>query len=83
MRDLMNRNISVVQAIRDPKLLGSLFASLGSWTAWLVWLKTVVGLPMVDGDLEVYRQCTNRTDPPAGAVKEAYAIVGRLAAVPE
>ena len=71
------RNISIVQAIHDPKLFGSLFDSLDTWNAWLVWLKAVFGLPMTDPDLELYRQCTNRTDPPNRGVKEAYAIVGR------
>jgi len=73
----MNRNISIVQAIRDPKLFGSLFDSVITWTAWLVWLKAVFGLPMTERELELYRQCTSRTDPPAGGTKEAYAIVGR------
>lgn len=32
---------------------------------------------MTDPDLELYRQCTNRIDPPNRGVKEAFAIVGR------
>jgi hypothetical protein len=71
------RKIDIVQAIRDPRLFGSLFDDLGTWNTWLVWLKAVFGLPMTDQELELYRQCTGRTDYPNSGVKEAYAIVGR------
>src|SRR5262249_11051540 len=67
-RSKMTRNAmkrpDVVQAIRNPKLFGSMFKSLDSWQAWIVWLKAVFGLEMDASEIELYRRSTGRTDPP-------------------
>src|SRR4029453_7808463 len=73
----MKRKPDIVEAIKNRKLFGSLFADLTTWRAWIVWLKSVFGLLMDAGGLEIYQKCTGRTEPPKGGVKEAYAIVGR------
>jgi hypothetical protein len=73
----MKRKPNIIEAIKNPKLFGSLFNSLDSWLAWIVWLKAVFGLAMDSAELELYRKCTGRTEPPNDGVKEAYAIVGR------
>src|SRR5262245_26575989 len=78
-RNAMKRP-DIVQAIRNPKLFGSMFKSLDSWRAWIVWLKAVFGLKMDEGERELFQRCTGRnsvhTDPSLG-FKESYAIVGR------
>src|SRR5262245_4432848 len=74
-RSVMKRP-DIVQAIRNPKLFGSMFKSLDSWQAWIVWLKAVFGLPIDQSEIELYRRCSGRTDSPNG-FKESYAIVGR------
>jgi hypothetical protein len=70
------KHISIVDAIRDKRLFGSLFPDLTSWSAWMIFLKAVFAIEMEQKELELYRHCTKRTDPPA-SIKEAYAIVGR------
>src|SRR5262249_21782752 len=66
------------QAIKNPNLFGSMFKSLDSWQAWIVWLKAVFGLEMDASEIELYRKCTGRSgeNSPSG-FKESYAIVGR------
>src|SRR5262245_49608424 len=76
------RKIDIIQAIRNPKLFGGLFKSLDTWSAWIVWLKAVFGLPMDGKELELYQRCTGRTELAPVCVnssgfKESYAIVGR------
>ena len=69
----------IITAIKHRSLFGSLpaFQSLDSWAGWLVWLKTVFALPMGDSELDIYRQCTGRENPPSVAPSEVYTIVGR------
>jgi hypothetical protein len=73
------RTPSIIECIHHRSLFGSLpvFKTLNTWTAWLVWLKAVFALPMEDGELEIYRQSTGRTEPPKAEPSEAYTIVGR------
>jgi hypothetical protein len=73
---MKRKAISIVDAIRDKRLFGSLFPDLTSWSAWMVFLKAVFAIEMDQNELELYRHCTRRSDLPA-RVKEAYAIVGR------
>jgi hypothetical protein len=42
-----------------------------------VWLKTVFALPVDENELDIYRQCTGRENPPSVARSEVYTIVGR------
>ena len=73
---MKRKQITIIDALRNRKLFGPLFADLTTWTAWIVWLKAVFGLPMEKTELELYQRCTARTDLPKG-FKEAFAIVGR------
>jgi hypothetical protein len=74
---MKRKTISIIDAIKNPKLFGSLFPDLTSWSAWIVFLKAVFGIEMDPKELELYRACTKRTEPPSSGVKEAYAMVGR------
>src|SRR5215831_18575315 len=75
------KKIDIIQAIRNPKLFGSMFKSLDSWQAWIVWLKAVFGLPMDESEIELYRRCTGRNVNASNHsdFKEAYCIAGRRA----
>ena len=71
------KHITIVDAIKDKRLFGPLFPDLTSWSAWMVFLKAVFAIEkMEQKEIELYRHCTRRNDPPASC-KEAYAIVGR------
>jgi hypothetical protein len=67
----------IIEAIKHPKIFKPLLGDLATWHCWIVWLKSVFGLVMDQAELELYRKCTGRTEPPPNGVKEAYAIVGR------
>ena len=73
------RSVTIVDAIKHKQLFGSLpaFESLQTWASWLAWLKAIFALPMTDGELEIFRQCTGRQTPPSRAPSEIYTIVGR------
>ena len=75
---MKRKQITVVDAIRNPKLFGSLFPDLASWSAWIVFLKATFGIEMDATELDTFQRCTNRSIPPhQRRSKEAYAIVGR------
>ena len=71
--------MNVVEALRERALLGSMaaFRDLGSWRAWLVFLRAVYGLAMDPADVDVFRKHTGRTTPRPGGYPEAVCIVGR------
>jgi hypothetical protein len=73
----LRKQIDIIQAIRDRRLLGALFKDLSTWAAWLVFLKSLFGLRMDQAEIEIYRRCTKRTDSPSGGFKEAACVVGR------
>src|SRR5215472_4866446 len=75
----MKRRPSIIEAIRNPKLFGSLprFKKLDTWVAWLVVLKAIFGLSMTAEDLLVFNRHTGRTLPPIDGSKETYLIIGR------
>lgn len=75
----MANSINIVDAIRSPRLFGCLprFKSLDTWTAWLVVLKAIFGLPMTADDLATFQRHTGRIYPPLGGSKETYLIIGR------
>jgi hypothetical protein len=72
----MKKKPDIIEAIRHPKIFKPLLGDLSTWHSWIVWLKSVFGLLMDAAELELYRKCTGRTEPPQG-FKECYAIVGR------
>ncbi|MEO8677424.1 MAG: hypothetical protein ABI665_00165 [Vicinamibacterales bacterium] len=70
--------MNVIQALRDPRLLGALpvFRDLATWGAWLTFVRTVHGLPLDADDLERFKLHTGRQEPRPGGYPEAVAIVG-------
>ena len=75
----MAKAITIIDAIKNRRLFGCLprFKSLDTWTAWLVVLKAIFGLPMTAGDLLIFQRHTGRLSPPLGGSKETYLIIGR------
>ena len=51
--------MNLVEAFRDPKLLGRHFAE-ASWWPWFSYLKAFAGLgsEMTEQEAELFRQCT-------------------------
>ncbi len=77
--------ISILDAIADEHLLGAsfrpkkrfLFGDQDTWRSWKVFLAALFGLPISEHDLDIYRRCTGRIEPPAAPFTEAHAAVGR------
>jgi|RhiMetdeSRZDD1v2_1073273.scaffolds.fasta_scaffold606428_2 hypothetical protein len=58
--------LNIVEAIYDPQLFGSLFKTVSSWSAWVVFLKAVFGIAIdfrwllrVNGQAKRKEQSTN------------------------
>jgi hypothetical protein len=68
-----------LQAFQSRKVFGLLpeFRDPSSWSAWLVWLKSLFALPLSDTELAVFQKCTARTRAPEREPKESATIVGR------
>ena len=69
--------MNIVDAIHSEKLFKPVFRNLKTWSSWLVLLKALFALQMDAEDLALYRECTNRENPPQQPLKELWAIVGR------
>ena len=70
---------TILTAIEHEKLWASWFRDRGTWEAWFAFLKAIFGLPMTAADLEIFRQCTGRDEPPEGGCRESWLVCGRRA----
>lgn len=66
--------IDIVTAIQT--IFRPLFKDLGTWRAWMVFLKALFALPMNEEELALYRQCTGRHNPPDKPFREAWVPAG-------
>jgi hypothetical protein len=71
--------VNVLDALRDPALLGGLpaFRDLSSWRAWIVFEKARTGLPLSPEELQLFRRHTERAEPRPGGYPVALAVTGR------
>ena len=72
----MSAPISLSTVISRPDLLGKNFQDT-SWSAWRAFCRALMGEPLGEAELELYRACTGRTAPPAVPFREACIIAGR------
>jgi hypothetical protein len=73
----MQRPDNIIEALTSPSFFGPAFKNLSSWRNWLTFLKTIYGIPLDAEELEVFRQCTERSAPLQEGFREVYAICGR------
>jgi hypothetical protein len=71
--------MNIIQAIEDPKLLRPFFRDLGTWRAWLIYLRGLFGLPIEGDDRRLFLDCTGLTEAPKEKIRESYVIAGRRA----
>jgi hypothetical protein len=73
--------VTIIDALADRALFRGLpaFRNLASWHAWLVFLRTIYGLPLDEDAQAIFREHTGRAayDPPVGGWREVVAVVGR------
>jgi len=48
----------ILDTIDHPQLFAPWFRKASTWSAWRVFLAALLGLPVGDGDLDLFRQCT-------------------------
>lgn len=66
------------QALADPNLLGAgLGSDVSSWASWRAILRATYGLPLDDGQAEVFDHLAGGRRAPQSAVSEFWAVVGR------
>jgi hypothetical protein len=68
--------MNVLQAARDTRVFGQHFRGQ-TWDAWFVFLAALFALPMSEAQLEIYKQHTGRSSPPAAPFHEAWLVIGR------
>src|SRR5712692_8458874 len=73
-RAAVKRGPSILDVMSE--LFDSVF-SRSSWSTWCALLAAIFALPMDEAQLEVYRRCTARQEPPRDPVREAWIIAGR------
>ncbi len=70
--------MNILQVIEDPALFGGLFKDISTWRPWIVFLKTLFGLPIKDpADMKLFQDCTGLLEPPKERIRECAAICGR------
>ena len=69
--------VTILDAIRDPRLFSPWFQPPKNWATWQVVLKALFGLPMTPREVDVFSRFTGRTTPPTSPAREAWLIVGR------
>jgi len=70
--------VNILRALSDVKVFGSHFKrKKDTFAAWRTFLCALFALPMDAEQLELYRQCTGRTEAPTTPAREAWLVVGR------
>lgn len=72
-------DVTIMQALHDPELLGRVFPSLSSWKAWQAFLKALFGLRLSKAEMQIFRKHTARNTVPRRGFKEAWLPTGRRA----
>jgi hypothetical protein len=70
--------MNILDAMDDDAVFGQHFRK-DSWSAWRAFLSTLFALPLNEGQLKIYRQCTGRTEPPLAPAAEGWLVCGRRA----
>jgi hypothetical protein len=69
--------VSIIDAIRNPKIFGPWFKDAESWGAWIVLLKAMFGLPLDSTELSLFQKYTGRTNPAPGGYYDLTLVIGR------
>ena len=72
----MKPAITLTQALADPELFGKTFEAPSFWT-WKAVAKVIDGLPLNEHEAKLFRECTGRTQLPAGPVHRIINLTGR------
>jgi hypothetical protein len=62
--------------MNDENIFGDQFKAK-SWDAWKTFLRALFGLPISIAEMNLYKQCTARSDLPRSQPGEVYLVIGR------
>jgi hypothetical protein len=68
---------TLLRALEDENLFKPFLKNPETWKAWFAFLAALFALPMDEKQLELYKQCTGRTQPPSQPHNEAWLVCGR------
>ena len=69
--------MNIIEAVRDPLLLGSAIKDATTFQSWFAVLKAIFGLPLSEDEANLYRSCTGRSELPERAFGTVWLIIGR------
>ena len=73
------RRFNIIDAVNDDNLFAPWFKDRATWAAWFTFLRALFGLPLLDRELTLYRECTGRQTPPTAPATEGWLVCGRRA----
>lgn len=68
--------MNIIDAVKDPELLGRFFGDGRSWQAWFTILRAIFGLPMSAEEAVLIERLSGRR-PPRRQVRECWIVAGR------
>lgn len=71
------RAATIVDALRDPLLLGAALGDPAPWAAWVAILKAAWALPLDDAERAIFDRLAGGRKPPERRVSELWVIAGR------
>jgi hypothetical protein len=75
----MTPDITLSQALSDPSLFGGTFGTPSFWT-WRTVAKLIDGIPLTEPrEVDLYKQCSGRSQLPNGPVRRLFVLAGRRA----
>lgn len=70
--------MSIIEAVQDPRVFGSLFPDPTTWKNWRVCLKAIFGLELTtEEEVAIYQKFTGRELVPDRPFKEVFLAIGR------
>jgi hypothetical protein len=69
---MLERAMTLLEAMADPNLFGPWFKQPTTWAAWRAFVAALFALPMTPEQLLTYQQCTGRTAPPTQPATEGW-----------
>jgi hypothetical protein len=68
---------NIIEAMNSPEFFQPAFKDLSTWANWMIFLKSLYGLPLNENELKIFQGCTGRDRPNPGGYKEIYSVCGR------
>ena len=71
--------LAIDKVLADTRLLGAALGNIETWATWLTVLRAAFGLPLDDGERELFAAVAGDRAPPTKRVRELWVIAGRRA----